>query len=225
MPSKTRVRSEPRMQVVENVGGNYYDKYNTRNPLARWLMSGFLASFDELTISLPIRSAFEVGCGEGQLMLRLLRRGLATRGCDLDAPIVEQARGLLSANGLDAEVTTRSIYDLTPETAGADLVVCCEVMEHLPDPEAALRVLAGLARPYLLLSVPREPLWRALNVARGRYMTELGNTPGHIQHWSRTRFLSLVGRFADVIEVRSPLPWTMVLCRTRDVPAPKAEPR
>lgn len=207
------------MQSVENVGGNYYDKYNTRNPVARWLMSGFLSSFDELTANLPIRSAFEVGCGEGQLMLRLLRRGITTRGCDLDAPVVEEARALIASSGLQAEVSLRSVYDLTPEIAAADLVVCCEVMEHLPDPEAALRILTGLAKPYLLLSVPREPLWRALNVARGRYVNDLGNTPGHVQHWSRPAFLALVGRFADIVEVRSPLPWTMLLCRARDAAA------
>jgi hypothetical protein len=30
--------------------------------------------------------------------------------------------------------------------------------------------------------VPREPIWRIGNMARGRYLGDLGNTPGHIQH-------------------------------------------
>ena len=37
----------------------------------------------------------------------------------------------------------------------------------------------------LLVSVPREPLWRGLNMARGAYMRDLGNTPGHVNHWSK----------------------------------------
>jgi hypothetical protein len=66
----------------------------------------------------------------------------------------------------------------------------------------------------LILSVPREPLWRLLNIARGHYMCSFGNTPGHLQHWSASRFRSLVGRHAEIVESRTPLPWTMLLCRT-----------
>ncbi|WP_207642472.1 hypothetical protein, partial [Desulfosporosinus sp. I2] len=68
---------------------------------------------------------------------------------------------------------------------------------------------------HIILSVPREPLWRILNLARGKYIPDLGNTPGHIQHWSKKSFLRLVNRYFDVLEVKSPLPWTMVLCRIR----------
>jgi 2-polyprenyl-3-methyl-5-hydroxy-6-metoxy-1,4-benzoquinol methylase len=178
-------------------------------------MAGFLADFDALTEPLSIRTAFEVGCGEGQLTLRLLRRGIDCSGCDLDAPIVAEAGKLIERAGYRARLAARSIYDLDPEASAAELVVCCEVMEHLPDPVAALRILTRMARPHLLLSVPREPLWRVLNMARGRYLADLGNTPGHIQHWSRSAFMALVGRFAQVVEVRSPLPWTMLLCRAR----------
>ena len=45
---------------------------------------------------------------------------------------------------------------------------------------------------WLLVSVPREPLWRGLNLARGSYLRELGNTPGHLNHWSKRRFASLL---------------------------------
>jgi hypothetical protein len=63
------------------------------------------------------------------------------------------------------------------------------------------------------VSVPREPLWRALNVARGAYLAQLGNTPGHVNHWSKRAFVSLLGRYGEVVEARSPFPWTMLLVR------------
>jgi len=107
---------------------------------------------------------------------------------------------------------TRSIYDLDPQEDRADLVVCCEVLEHLEDPEKALQVLRSISGTRLILSVPLEPVWRMLNMARGKYWNEWGNTPGHIQHWSRQEFIGLVEKYFRVIEVRSPLPWTMVLC-------------
>ena len=89
------------------------------------------------------------------------------------------------------------------------------LVEHLEDPVRALDVLAQLARPWLLASVPREPLWRALNMARGAYLGDLGNTPGHLQHWSRRAFLRFLSTRLDVVEVRTPLPWTIALCRAR----------
>jgi hypothetical protein len=70
-----------------------------------------------------------------------------------------------------------------------------------------------VARRHLLVSVPREPLWRVLNVARGAYLRELGNTPGHVNHWSRHGFVRLLERHGEVVEARSPFPWTMVLVR------------
>ena len=76
-------------------------------------------------------------------------------------------------------------------------------------------MLAQLARPHLIASVPREPLWRILNVARGRYWLELGNTPGHLQHWSGSTFTALLAERFELVEVRYPLPWTMALCRVR----------
>lgn len=94
-------------------------------------------------------------------------------------------------------------------------MVCCEILEHLTDPARALGILARLAQPHLIVSVPREPLWRMLNVARGRYWRVLGNTPGHLQHWSAASFLGLLEGRVEVREVRTPLPWTMALCRHR----------
>jgi hypothetical protein len=54
-----------------------------------------------------------------------------------------------------------------------------------------------------------------LNLARGKYLKDMGNTPGHLQHWSRRSFLRLVSSYAEVVKVLTPLPWTVVLCRTK----------
>jgi hypothetical protein len=52
-------------------------------------------------------------------------------------------------------------------------------------------------------------------MARGKYLLQGGNTPGHIQHWSSRGFVELVSRHFEVVKVRKPLPWTMLLCRPR----------
>jgi hypothetical protein len=67
------------------------------------------------------------------------------------------------------------------------------------------------AQRHVLISVPREPLWRVVNMARGAYWRHLGNTPGHVNHFSRRAIVALCAQHGDVIETRSPFPWTMVL--------------
>jgi 2-polyprenyl-3-methyl-5-hydroxy-6-metoxy-1,4-benzoquinol methylase len=194
-------------------GGNVYDKYGTSNPIARRLMSGFLEQLDRLVERTGAREAHEVGCGEGELSIRLTRRGLRVRGSDAFPDVLEEARRRAGAAQLEIDFEAAPVEELTPERHAAELILCCEVLEHLEDPEAALDVLADLARPWLIASVPREPLWRALNLARLSYVGDLGNTPGHLNHWSRREFVRFLTRRFEVVEVTSPLPWTMALCR------------
>jgi 2-polyprenyl-3-methyl-5-hydroxy-6-metoxy-1,4-benzoquinol methylase len=196
-------------------GGNFYPKYTVRNPLARLLVARFQATLLDLARCSGGREVHEVGCGEGFLSALLAAEGFAVRGSDIAAPAIAAARRRAAERGLAATFAVADLHALTPDADGAELVVCCEVLEHLTDPDAALALLARLARPHLLVSVPREPLWRLLNMARGRYWRDLGNTPGHLQHWSRAAFVALLGRHLEVRAVRSPLPWTMALCRRR----------
>lgn len=195
--------------------GNYYDKYRTANPIARRLMQGFLDAFDGLAARVPVSNALEIGCGEGELSIRLAQRGFRLRGCDISAEIVEEARSRAAQANVEATFWTQPIETIDVAAEAAPLVVCCEVLEHLDDPRLGVDVLAQLAQPYLLTSVPREPLWRVLNMARGKYLGAFGNTPGHLNHWSRGGFLRLLARRFEIVEVRTPLPWTMALCRRR----------
>jgi len=75
--------------------------------------------------------------------------------------------------------------------------------------------LAEAGQEYRLLSVLREPLWRCFNLARGKYLRDIGNTPGDLQTWSRNAFCSFVRRRSDIVEAQAPLPWTMFLCQAK----------
>ena len=199
----------------ENVAGNYYDKYGSQNPIVRHLMAGFLAAFDRLVAQTKVTHAHEIGCGEGKLAVHMCGLGLQVRACDISTEIVEQARATALQAGKKVQFSPKSVYDLRPPGDSAELVVCCEVLEHIADPAAALEIFASIADPYLIVSVPREPLWRILNMFRLKYMRQAGNTPGHVQHWSKPAFISLLKQRFDVLAVETPLPWTMALCRAR----------
>lgn len=196
-------------------GGNVYDKYATSNPIERRLVSGFLGSMAQLASLTGSHEAHEVGCGEGEIAIRLARTGMAVRGTDVSAEVIEEARRRARQAGLEIDYRTAPVQSLDPRYDAAELIVCCEVLEHLDEPAEALATLASLARPWLLVSVPREPVWRALNLARLKYLPELGNTPGHLNHWSKRGFIAFLRERVEVVEVRSPLPWTMALCRAR----------
>jgi SAM-dependent methyltransferase len=192
--------------------GNTYDKYASTNPVERRLMNGF---FDALVDSLPDdapATVLEAGVGEGQVSARLRQIYPSAQVVGVDLP----------DEGLAAHWRSNGLVGLCADIAGLpfpsktfDLVMAIEVLEHVPNPEAALAELARISRGHLVLSVPREPLWRVCNMARGKYLKALGNTPGHIQHWSRRRFVDMVGDQLDVVSLRSPFPWTMVGARTR----------
>lgn len=191
-----------------NVVGNYYDKYGTKNPIARALMRGFLGNVAELYASVRARSVLEVGCGEGHLAQHLLHSAARPQrfvASDIDVAHVSPAIDR------SIEVVQASIYELPFATASFELVVCCEVLEHLDDPAAGLAELARVASRRVLISTPWDPVWRALNMARGRYLTALGNTPGHIQHFTRRGLEKLARTQLRVLERRTPLPWTVLL--------------
>lgn len=198
------------------VVGNVYDKYESRNPLVRKIMRGFSDALDDMVRQVAPKDIHELGCGEGHWVLDWRRQGMSARGSDFSEKIISLAQENAISAQLDASIfSVRNIYDVARETDSADLIVCCEVLEHMSDPLAGLQALQRITQSHIILTVPREPIWRALNMARGAYLKHLGNTPGHVQHWSTREFVALVERHFDVIAVKTPLPWTMLLCRAR----------
>lgn len=194
------------------VTGNTYDKYGSSNPLVRRLMSGFERALDDLFDRAGAQSLLDVGCGEGVLVHRWAERLGETRrvvGIDLQEESIQAGWAERTAPNLEYRVM--QAQNLPFEANEFDLATAIEVLEHVPDPEHTVSEMARCAERHLLVSVPREPLWRMLNMARGAYWSELGNTPGHLNHWSRRSFVRLLSRHGDVAEVRSPFPWTMLL--------------
>jgi len=195
------------------VTGNTYDKYGSSNPLVRRLMTGFEAALEELFVQADPRSLLDVGCGEGVLVHRWAQRLGEKRvvGIDLEEQSIQAGWSRRRAPNL--EYRTMQAEDLPFAANEFDLASAIDVLEHVPNPERTLAEMARCAERHLLVSVPREPLWRVLNVARGAYLTQLGNTPGHCNRWSRGSFLRLLSRYGEVVAVRSPFPWTMLLVR------------
>jgi 2-polyprenyl-3-methyl-5-hydroxy-6-metoxy-1,4-benzoquinol methylase len=195
------------------VTGNTYDKYGSTNPVVRRLMDGFERTLEELFRRAQPSSVLDVGCGEGVLVQQWARSLPDARvvGIDLQEDSIQAGWAQHQAPNLEYRVMQAE--NLPFATNEFDFAAAIEVLEHVPDPQHTLAEMARCAERHLLVSVPREPLWRLLNLARGAYVPQLGNTPGHLNHWSRRAFVRLLARHGEVVEVRSPFPWTMLLVR------------
>jgi len=194
------------------VTGNTFDKYGSNNPVVKRLMAGFERSLAELFRTAGPRSLLDVGCGEGVLTQQWAQR-LKGRvvGIDLEDPAIQAEWEQRRAPNLEYRIMKA---EQLPFADGEfDMASAIEVLEHVPDPEHTVAEMARVCSGHLLVSVPREPLWRGLNMARGAYLRDLGNTPGHLNHWSKRSFVALLSKHGEVVEARSPFPWTMLLVR------------
>jgi 2-polyprenyl-3-methyl-5-hydroxy-6-metoxy-1,4-benzoquinol methylase len=195
------------------VTGNTYDKYGSTNPVVRRLMAGFERTLDELFAQAAPQSLLDVGCGEGVLTHKWAQR-LAPRrvvGIDLEDEPIQAEWAKRPAPNLEYRIMKAE--NLPFGDREFDVATAIEVLEHVPDPGHTVAEMARVASGHLLVSVPREPLWRGLNMARGAYLKDLGNTPGHLNHWSKRSFVALLSRHGEVVAARSPFPWTMLLVK------------
>ncbi len=196
-------------------GVAHAEKYQSGNWIANKLVTNFLRSIIGIVQQAGNSNVHEVGCGEGHILAALASAGFCVRGSDISQSSLAVARHETKLHGFDIPIEQKSIYELDPSVDAAHTVICCEVLEHLTEPDKALINLLSVTGKDLILSVPNEPIWHLLNMARGKYWNALGNTPGHYQHWTPRSFVEFVAAQAEIVTVRKPLPWTIVHCRPR----------
>lgn len=189
---------------------HFMGKYENQNVIAKWLLKRFFLEVKATIDSLPEEcNVLEVGCGPGESSLRLasMMGGRHFEVSEYEQAIVDYHLD----NQFPIKIIQESVYSLNREDNQFDVVVALEVLEHLEDYQLALREMCRVAAKKIIVSVPNEPVWRLLNLARGSYWGGLGNTPGHINHWSPTAFVRLLSGYGVCEMVKKPLPWTIVV--------------
>ena len=219
MDSDKGAKDDPRPISATPEVEDFRGKYES-GKIGQSLLDGYFRRIGDLLNLLDPQtgqSAIEIGCGEGWSTMRL--RPMLDPRVTLEASEYVQSQvQLASANNPEIPIIQESIYELTRPSQSFDVVFLLEVLEHLDYPDLALQEVRRVLKPggSLIAGVPREPLWRVLNMARGQYLGQLGNTPGHLNHWSKRGFIDFVSAsFGEVITSHSPIPWTLVLARTR----------
>lgn len=198
---------------------SYFDsfettKYNTKNPIQRFLIRRFMSELTELfDDATPAASVLELGCGEGFVAGQLSQREGIETYVGVDASESDIAN--LRAKFAKVEAHHGSIYDLSFFDRGFDVVVCAEVLEHLSDPDAALDQIVGVSPSWVVLSVPHEPWFCLSNLLRGKNVARLGNDEDHVNLWGRRGFRKLLARHLDIVRHETSYPWQLVLARPR----------
>jgi SAM-dependent methyltransferase len=186
-------------------------KYERAGRLERSLLSRFRDRLVVEVRALAPSSVLDAGCGEGYVTAWIAEV--------LDTSEITCVEGRAEALGVfrrrnPALRAVKGDLAALPFPEGAfELVICTEVLEHASEPRQVLRELARVCDGHLLLTVPHEPFFRVGNLVRGRYVSRLGSTPGHLSTWGRRGFLEVVTSEAEPVRWISMFPWQGVLAR------------
>jgi SAM-dependent methyltransferase len=196
-------------------------KFQNKNPVHRRLIQRFVTRLHGLFIEAnPLQSVLEIGVGEGFLSGYLSEKfpDKHFTGIDLKADDI----ALLQQKFPAIRARVGSVYDLAAlvgDLGRFDLVMCCEVLEHLEEPERALDQMLALSPRRLLLSVPHEPYFMLSNLLRGKNATRFGNDIEHINHWGTGSFRRLLETRLDVLQLTTSYPWILALTAPKSAAA------
>ena len=192
----------------QNFQSRNYKKYTSKNPLMGIVISNFMKNLKGTVAPLEgINKVIDIGCGEGFVINSLNFPGIV--GVDIS----KNALKIAKERNQNCNLCAGSIFDLSFKKESFDLVIATEVLEHLDKPEIALGEIKRISRKYCLFSVPNEPYFRTMNFIRGKNLSRFGNDIEHLQNWSSKEFVNLIEDYFDVMEVKKPFPWTMILCK------------
>jgi hypothetical protein len=138
---------------------------------------------------LDFSDCLDAGCAQPYLLEKIVRRfGVAGFGCDIsDQTMALNRQRLPDCQFMDRDLT-REVW---PDGRLFDLVICSEVLEHIPNWRAALANLARMSRKHLLITVPG---------GKRRLMDQL---VGHHQHFEGPELIGALKESAfEVVKFR-----------------------
>lgn len=192
------------MKVSSNL-----EKYQSKNFLKKIFIKRFIRQIVETVQSLKINSILDAGCGEGLIMHNIIKKipEIKINGFDISNSALKNAKKILpSSYFFQGDITNIKLFDNF-----YDLAIALEILEHLENPEAALKELKRATKKYCLISVPWEPFFSLGNLFCGKNIKQLGRDKEHLQFWSKKEIVGVVDKYFDIISVRISFPWTIIL--------------
>ncbi len=191
----------------------FSDNYTTSNPIIKKLQKRFFDNIFSIIEKNKInpQAILELGAGEGFSTEKLIRFWEAKKffvSSDLHFELVKK-------NADKSSCDKMVVFDINRPPIvykKMDFVIALEVLEHIPNPDNALKEVAKLTKVFALISVPFEPWWRIGNMLRGAYIKDFGNTPDHVNHWSIGSFKNFLSKQFKNVEIKISFPWLIGIC-------------
>ena len=131
----------------------------------------------ERAVALLDKPVLDVGCGGGILSESMARAGARVLGIDLSQAVLDVAELHALEGKVAADYRAVAAEELAHERPAAfDLVTCMEMLEHVPDPAAAVEALAALAKPgghVIVSTLNRNPLAFAVAIVGAEYLAQV----------------------------------------------------
>ena len=157
-------------------------------------------------VELKGAAALDVGCGGGILSEAMARAGARVLGIDLSQAVLDVAELHALAGKIEVEYKSIAAEQLAMQQPAAfDLVTCMELLEHVPDPAAAVAALAALVKPggdVVVSTLNRKPLAFVVAIIGAEYITRIlprGTheylkfiRPSELARWGREAGLELI---------------------------------
>ena len=128
-------------------------------------------------INTPNPKILDVGCGGGILSEALAKAGAQVTGLDLSDASLQVARQHSQQQGLNIEYRYERVEDLAQKEAGTyDVVVCMEMLEHVPEPSKVIVACAQALKPGGLAffsTINRTPKGFLFAIVGGEYILRL----------------------------------------------------
>ncbi len=204
MTSPTANADPGEIAKFEALAHRFWDSEAEFKPLHR--LNPVRADYVAARAGLAGARVLDVGCGGGLLAEALARRGASVTAIDLAPAMIQTAQLHAAESGLAIDYRLQDAAALAAQSPHAFDVVCCmEMLEHVADPAAFVRILAGLVRPggavfvstlnrnakaFLLAIVGAEYVLRLL--PRGTHDYERFIRPSELAAWARAAGLELV---------------------------------
>lgn len=197
---------------MENKSRNFI-KYDSGNPIQKYLIRRFIKTVSKEIKKLNPKLILDAGCGEAFALREILDSGIKHKkivGVDISSSAIKFAKKLVP----EANFIVSDIRSLPWKDSSYDLVVCLETIEHIRNPEEALREIARVSSKYVLLSVPWEPFFSIANLTRLKNISLMGKDPEHVNFWSGSAFKKFIE--TNGLEIKKHeivFPWQIVLIK------------
>jgi 2-polyprenyl-3-methyl-5-hydroxy-6-metoxy-1,4-benzoquinol methylase len=192
-----------------------YLKAPSKNPLMKLLIDMFYREIlNQISRCYSRNEHFkllDIGCGVG-LVSKIISQNFSNAtisGFDVSEDAVKSAKLLLPS----ADIKAGDIYDSPFNDKLFDMIICAEVLEHLNEPEFIIDYIARVCKKYAIISIPNNWKFRAVNVIRFKFLPQKGNTPGHVNEWTKQEISTLLSRHFRIIYITTILGiWIVILC-------------